>query len=264
MSIPDDCFIYSAGEVLIDNDLSPCGVTNATNPRVPCCWKGDTCLSDGICIYTHSLDGGSGYTAAGCTDSGFGAGCRSLCTNNAFGDVVYDPVDKAWHCCSYPPGGPLNCTNPSEEQFLAPATNDLLTIQFLPKTGTATYQVASVASTTSATSPNRSPPSASTTTAVTSTSTTPNPTSAPSKNSGLSTGAAAGIGVGAAIGGIVLLGGFIYFAWRRRRNRKDAPYLYPATPQTPSTYINYQQAPATQLHGESKQMAPVEIGTSAK
>jgi hypothetical protein len=68
--------------VVSSNDL-PCGTTNSSTPYVPCCARGDTCLSDGICSYTHSLDGGSGFYGADCTDSTFGANtCRKLCNTS--------------------------------------------------------------------------------------------------------------------------------------------------------------------------------------
>ena len=48
-----------------------CGVPNATNPYVPCCVKGDYCMSDGICHFTHPQSGATGYYSADCTDPTF-------------------------------------------------------------------------------------------------------------------------------------------------------------------------------------------------
>ena len=76
----NSCWMWQQGESVANGAMFPCGVRNSTHPNVPCCWRGDTCMSDGLCTYPHSLPGGSGYYAAGCTNSGFGDGCRSLCS----------------------------------------------------------------------------------------------------------------------------------------------------------------------------------------
>lgn len=72
MTTPNNC--TWPGRIFF-NKLVPCGPINATNPYVPCCGIGDTCLTGNICQYTHSLVGGSGYYTAGCSnganDQGF-------------------------------------------------------------------------------------------------------------------------------------------------------------------------------------------------
>src|ERR1700761_1661139 len=69
------CYQKMNGDLLSNDNwqsiISPCGPVNDTNKVVPCCYNGDYCMSDGICHYTHSLVGGSGYYVAGCTDPYF-------------------------------------------------------------------------------------------------------------------------------------------------------------------------------------------------
>lgn len=58
----------------------PCGPVNATTEAVPCCQAGDTCMSGGLCSYTHSLQGGSGWYTSGCTDPTFDdSHCTTRC-----------------------------------------------------------------------------------------------------------------------------------------------------------------------------------------
>ena len=49
----------------------PCGGSEASESEiVPCCKKGDVCMSDNICYFNHLPPKGhfSGYYIAGCTD----------------------------------------------------------------------------------------------------------------------------------------------------------------------------------------------------
>lgn len=85
------CFILQNNEISEFNtsaEISPCGPVNATTAAVPCCTNGDACLTGGLCFFTFSLTGGSGYYAAGCTDSSFkDPHCREICC--AFDPVVF-------------------------------------------------------------------------------------------------------------------------------------------------------------------------------
>ena len=56
-----------------------CRQISSANPIVRCCVIGDTCLTNNICQYSHSLEGGSGYYTAGCSDISFGAPCARRC-----------------------------------------------------------------------------------------------------------------------------------------------------------------------------------------
>ncbi|KAF2398165.1 hypothetical protein EJ06DRAFT_125718 [Trichodelitschia bisporula] len=74
------CFVKTNGKTG-PSPWSPCGAVNGTNPYVPCCASGDFCVSNGLCRYTYSQGGGSGYYAAGCTDGAYGPGtCPQLCS----------------------------------------------------------------------------------------------------------------------------------------------------------------------------------------
>lgn len=60
---------YTSGAA--GNIWFPCGPVNDTTAAVPCCQAGEMCMSGGLCSYTHSLQGGSGWCTSGCADSTF-------------------------------------------------------------------------------------------------------------------------------------------------------------------------------------------------
>lgn len=180
----------------------PCGSTNTTTPNVPCCASGDYCLADGLCHYTHSANGGSGYYAAGCTDRTWKdtAACAHLCDDRVLRDVVWNGTSSLWNCCgANAANGNPQCEAPTDETFNAPAPSALQT-----------YYVAGAAATRAATH-----------------------SATARAHAGLSAGAAAGIGVVCGIAGVAVLGGLAYMVWRRRRAARGlggavAPYKYAA------------------------------------
>ena len=75
------CFENHRNNVGLATISEPCGIPNSTHPYVTCCVHGDYCLADGICKYTHSQIGGSGYYLGDCTDSTFSdASCPKACS----------------------------------------------------------------------------------------------------------------------------------------------------------------------------------------
>lgn len=75
------CYIKLSGNTIATNNWTPCFQPNTTNQIAQCCVWGDICYSDGMCGYTHSLTGGSGYYKAGCTDSSYNdAECPRICS----------------------------------------------------------------------------------------------------------------------------------------------------------------------------------------
>lgn len=174
--------------------------------------------------------------------------------NNVAPDVVYVDATQAWHCCTYPPGGGLNCTNPSPEQFIAPAPDDLITIQFLPRIGTPTYITES--------SPSTATPSISTT--ISSASTAVSSSSDHSQR--LSTGASVGMGVGVGVGGLTLLSlvGYLVYRSRLKERRHKGRYyslesqIQLVKPQTSTLFPVYNQGQITEL---PQQPDPAELPT---
>ncbi|KAJ3573710.1 hypothetical protein NPX13_g4606 [Xylaria arbuscula] len=210
------CFNYVDGELTTYNLNSephyfPCGPVNETNPAVPCCAWGDSCLGGGICTYTHSLAGGSGYYAAACTDKTFqDDACKSLCGDQSRPDVTYLADRDLWACCGTDENDNLDCADPTDETFKLDAPEDLPVLFKVPATGF-NYTSESIAASTSFSSPTTSLITTATSTSLTTTS-TPQPTT----SSGLSSGAAAGIGVGVAA--IVIIAAILaWLAFRRRR-----------------------------------------------
>jgi hypothetical protein len=49
--------------------------------KITCCEDGDFCLSNGLCRYSHSEVGGSGFYAGGCSDKAYkDSSCPALCS----------------------------------------------------------------------------------------------------------------------------------------------------------------------------------------
>jgi len=176
----------------------PCGSPNTTTPYVPCCASGDYCLADGLCHYTHSANGGSGYYAGGCTDPTWkdSAACPHLCDDRTVRDVVWNATSALWNCCgANAANGNAQCNAPTDETFNAPAPAALQTYYQAGASHAATHHAAA--------------------------------------HAGLSAGAAAGIGVACGIAGVAVLGGLAWMVWRRRRAARGpgggaAPYKYDA------------------------------------
>lgn len=218
----------------------PCGQTNASTPNVPCCVSGDYCLTNGLCHYTRSLDGGSGYYAAGCTDKTYKdtTACPQLCDDRAKKDVVYNSSTNLWNCCGEDMAtGNANCGDPTDESFDAPAENQLQTYYTAGSTLTSTK-----------------PSSASRTATKT-------PTTSAASSSGLSTGAAAGIGVACGIVGLALIGFLVFFLFRRRRRGLEGdstPYKHPPVEMATDANVQPPSELASDVYGSAPEDEPKE------
>src|ERR1700710_2670843 len=101
------------------SDEAPCGNINTTNPVVPCCFAGDSCLTNGFCSYAHSQVGGSGYYVPSCTNSsGICPGFPYRCTDQKIVDAVWNSTSGLWQCCGAESAGRENaytadCENPT-------------------------------------------------------------------------------------------------------------------------------------------------------
>lgn len=85
-----------------------------------CCKNNDFCLSDGLCRYTESKLGGSGYYVSGCTDAQYADGtCPQLCNNLPVKDTVFvSQPPKLWKCCGAGPESEQpSCDEPTDENF---------------------------------------------------------------------------------------------------------------------------------------------------
>ncbi|PWY88845.1 hypothetical protein BO94DRAFT_565647 [Aspergillus sclerotioniger CBS 115572] len=206
---------YALHEAIAGNGPSPnlaympCGVTNSTHPYVNCCRRGDYCMRNALCHYTMP-NGQDGYYSAGCTDPKMqDPACMTRCGGRST-DATYVTAEL-WACCMVTKndkGDPIvTCSNHTQEIFPAPAPSDLVTLQYIPITGTPTYATAN-----------------STAAPIASVSNGLSNSSASSNSSGSDIGAAAGIGVGVAAA-ILLIAMAIAFLFFRRRvhARSKAP-----------------------------------------
>ncbi|PWY88231.1 hypothetical protein BO70DRAFT_331497 [Aspergillus heteromorphus CBS 117.55] len=192
-----------------------CGVTNSTHPYVTCCVNGDYCMSNSICLNPNT-EQGDYYYAADCTDDTMeDAACGTRCGGRNNAEIIY--TSKGFWACCENDAGTVNCSDPSKEEWPAPAPSKLATIQYLPPTasGTPTYAVAT--STTSSTST-----STTTTTTTSATSTATSTASSSSSSSGIGAGTAAGIGVGSAAAVCLIAAALALWFFRKRNAAQDA------------------------------------------
>ncbi|KAK7936018.1 hypothetical protein PG985_001513 [Apiospora marii] len=194
---------YQNTQITYSPNQSPCGVFNATTKVLPCCTKGDTCLSNVLCRVSGGKHAGntSGYYRPGCTDPNFpDPFCRKQCKDHTW-DVVYQDDSKNWACCD-----DKDCNHPLPgnadlgEPFDAPSTSDLVSYYTVPWDG-------NVQPTIPPSSPS-SPPS----------SPSSSPSTEPAPTGGLlSAGASAGIGIGVGLGVALAVVGAGFWLLRRRQ-----------------------------------------------
>lgn len=269
-SASPQCFVKKNNTVT-PSDWLPCGLTNRTTPNIPCCQSGDFCLSNGLCHYTYSLTGGSGYYAAGCTDQTYKdkTACPQLCDDRLNKDVVYNNSKGLWSCCGENSAGKPNCGNPTNEKFDAPPEVQLETYYTAGKKATSTSSSTSLSS-------SSSPSSSALSTSTETINASPTNTTSVPPSSGLSTGAAAGVGVACGMVGLALIGALIFVLLKRRRRRgilvgkslsyKNEPVeLSQDTRRTPSSdpgsaALVSSQAPTNEYVGElDTPMTPQEL-----
>ncbi|KAB8207750.1 hypothetical protein BDV34DRAFT_65314 [Aspergillus parasiticus] len=190
------CYSLHSGKISPNFDAdSPCGIPNATYPHVQCCVKGDYCMSNGICHFSKS-NSDNGYYTADCTDPTLqDPACMNRCGSQPGSIIDYDETSKLWACCTYTSDGKSDCSNLSDEKFPAPAPSKLVTIQYLPSTGTPAY--------------------------VTPTDVVCTP-HVYSTSSQIGAGAAAGIGVGVGFSVFLLATTCAFFYLRRRRSSQHS------------------------------------------
>lgn len=124
--------------------------------------------------------------------------CSSRCTNYQNGDLVYNPDTNLWACC----GTLETCNNPTDETFLAPEPQQLLTAASLRSTATSAPTGLSHATLSG----------------------TVTPSAIMNRSSSLSEGARIGIGVSAALAAvaIVSLVSWVVLLRKRLRSRSEA------------------------------------------
>lgn len=184
--------------------------------NVSCCANDDFCLEDGLCRYTNSRVGGSGYYVAGCTDQQYLDGsCPQLCNALSVKDVVFvQQPSQLWKCCGAAADGTAQCDQPTDENFDAPRPQRI-----------DTYYQAGVGPVTATDTSSTTSTSAATTTA----SLILPPPPPPPKSTGISAGVAGGIAAGAAVVILIISLIFVYFLRRRSPRRiKDISGPLPA------------------------------------
>ena len=61
------CYQRANGKIQDAFEGTPCGDPNSGSP-IACCQKGDTCLPNHFCYFSHTLPGASQFYVAPCTD----------------------------------------------------------------------------------------------------------------------------------------------------------------------------------------------------
>ncbi|KAI4258346.1 MAG: hypothetical protein L6R35_007474 [Caloplaca aegaea] len=106
---------------------TPCTPSPSNSDKtLPCCNRGDECLSDNICRFTTRDAKRSGYYVASCTDEDLqDSACSQTCSNQPQSDAVYDPTTSFWQCCGENSDGKVDCVYPKGRTFRAPAPEAL-------------------------------------------------------------------------------------------------------------------------------------------
>ena len=186
----------------------------------------DTLHSGALAHHPLTFPPGTGFVVASCTDPTYeSSACNQHCTSNPDPDVVYNPDTGLWACCSWS-DGVLDCNNPTDETWAAPAPSVLLAAASAHSTIVSTSTSSSSSSTTSSSSSSITSSATTTSTnnaaGTTGTSPVPASTASSSSSSGLSTGAKAGIGVGVSLG--VLLLALAFFSVYRVGKKSRQPH----------------------------------------
>lgn len=268
------CYRNSYGEILNQTGKdSPCGTPNSTDPIIPCCAKGDLCLTNGFCSYQKSLVGGSGYYVAGCTaSSGLCPTYPNRCTSQFLPDATWNSTSQLWQCCGVDANYDPACEDPTNEHFVAPEPGSLQTFFSVPRegVGATSTTLEQQSSTTGASTVSTTMTAATESAAVSSrtTSATPNETSVSSSSthqSGLSIATKAGIGIGAALGALGAISLVVYFIFRKRRGRRSQAGEYSKSLSMDSSGMGFaeladQNALPSELASKDVRK-PVEMGT---
>ncbi|KAJ9649144.1 hypothetical protein H2198_010945 [Neophaeococcomyces mojaviensis] len=225
----------------------PCGQPGDSS-NLQCCGIDDKCMSNGICTYSSSNPGGSGYYIGGCTDKTMqNPNCYTNCTSYENSDVVYDYTAGQWRCCGNDASGNRNCSLPQGTILTsgAKAPLELEYIATIVATGSS-IPLATAVPILSSTSGSASGTGNGARTTVTVTATPGSSSSA----GGLSPGASAGIAVAAVISVFLLAFGFCCI-WRRRghqyrRQHPSSPGDRTGEPVTPFPHYTPEQSGAVE------------------
>ncbi|KAE8368401.1 hypothetical protein BDV27DRAFT_154108 [Aspergillus caelatus] len=215
--------------IIADIDLVPCGTLNGTHPVLPCCARGDTCLTDNICGYSHSTQGGSGYYTAACTANSTSfddTENKSVCVNRR-GDTSIFPI--------------LSTTQVtiSGNAVVEHSKNEIANLHHQKTASTLPLKM--ISSHTGSSSG--------------STTVTAESHLSDDGSSSLSTGAKAGIGIGAAVGGILLITGAFFLIRRRRQKHQVMPVTEgPLLSQSP-----FASPPPQELSATHKRLSAQEL-----
>ncbi|QDS76755.1 hypothetical protein FKW77_001607 [Venturia effusa] len=236
------CYV-KINNAVVANNWKICGKQSDPTQNLQCCADGDFCLSNGLCQYSHSELGASGYYAGGCTSQDYrDSSCPQLCNSQGKKDVVFDSRQRVWSCCGGDASSPPRCDAPTNDNFGAPGTNQLITI-YQAGVGMVTSPVSN-ATDQNRTGPGPPPPPSSAVappTVTTPTSTTPhvvvvtkNPTPGDNASTRISAALAGGVGAGAAVA-VLLISGILFFLWRRKSKAKKRSPRGPIPPSASST-----------------------------
>ncbi|TID19976.1 hypothetical protein E2P81_ATG07276 [Venturia nashicola] len=230
------CYV-KLNNTVVPNNWKICGKRSNQTQNLQCCADGDFCLIDGLCRYSHSEVGASGYYAGGCTSKDYKDGsCPQLCNTQGKKDVVFDTKQRIWSCCGGDAKLTPHCDTPTNDNFSASGMYQLTTIY---QAGVGPVPT-STSSDVNRDRPGPTPHSNSTIASpagTTETSTnhgvvvgtkTPSLTTLP--DSSISAGLAAGIGAGAAVTVLLVIGALLWFCRRKKKTRKSMTENSPFIP----------------------------------
>ncbi|PSN70179.1 hypothetical protein BS50DRAFT_619081 [Corynespora cassiicola Philippines] len=239
-SVLAQCYFPNGGEAGSDTACNPNSLVSA------CCYDGQACLSNGLCVSDPHNETLARLHRGTCTDKNWKSGnCPRQCLdidNNGVPVYSCNSTGVDSYCCFD------NCECSSRWETFSFAEAEPYTITIIGESYTQTHQSTSSAASSTATSAGTTDTTSSMASATVATfasvTSTPSATAASDTESNSSSSTAIGVGVGVGVGAAAIIGAAGFFFWRRRKNR-PAPYAGDGTATKPAEIDTEYCPPAT-------------------
>ncbi|KAF2476426.1 uncharacterized protein BDR25DRAFT_375363 [Lindgomyces ingoldianus] len=235
------------------------GSDTACNPNSlvsTCCFEGQACLSNGLCVSDPHNATAARFHRGTCTDKNWkSSNCPRECLdidNNGVPVYSCNQTNTDSYCCFD------NCKCSSQFETFSFTTAELYTLTIIGEsftnTHTSTSATSLVTASNSATVSQPSSSSVQTTGSATAGAVKATASSGATEQKSSPNSTAIGVGVGVGVGGAALLAAAAFFFWRRKRANK-ARYQEPGTLYNPSEAPTNEYCPPAQKHPSSENAA---------
>ncbi|KAF2681318.1 hypothetical protein K458DRAFT_343980 [Lentithecium fluviatile CBS 122367] len=218
-TVAADCYFPNGDVVASDTACNPNALVSA------CCYDGQACLSNGLCVSDPHNETLARFHRGTCTDKAWKSGnCPRECLDiDNDGVPVYscNTTGTDSYCCY----DNCECNNFGFETFSFSDT-DVYTVTIIGESFTQTHTSSSLTATSSTSASTTTSGASASTTNTTNVAATGTGTSSPSStvstsDSSSSKSTAIGAGIGGGVGAALLIGAASFF-WRRKKRSNDA------------------------------------------